>query len=48
MRVQLNAETYEESALKGEVLDKQLKELWTLDLDKSGKITIHEYLVSVL
>ncbi|PSW08280.1 FMN reductase [Photobacterium rosenbergii] len=44
LRIRLQAESFEDSALKGESVNLLVNETWSVSLDE-GKVTIHDYLV---
>ncbi|PSW17645.1 flavodoxin family protein [Photobacterium sanctipauli] len=45
LRIRLKAETYAESALKGEPVDMLVNETWQVSFDEQGKVVIHDYSV---
>ncbi|WP_026971025.1 NAD(P)H-dependent oxidoreductase [Aliagarivorans marinus] len=45
LRIRLIADTYSDSALKGESLNLLVNEEWQLSLDEQGEVTIHTYKV---
>ncbi|MBO9491622.1 NAD(P)H-dependent oxidoreductase [Endozoicomonas sp. G2_1] len=48
LRIRLKADTYPDSALKGESINMLVNETWQLTLDDSGHVTISDYVVEVL